>query len=293
MLTHPLAGVVEKLRNADENLLRLEAATLLYLNSTANAALLAERDAHDSTHGRLRFKVLRQPPLKLAAIAGDVVHNLRSSLDYIIEELVKKNGHTPTFQHQFPICVSPDGFSQAIRKGRVYGIIDRAVRAIEGFQPYQVNPEARHRHPLAHLHTLSNRDKHHMLAISALNASCEWKFVARDGRVLGSDQTTEPVHDGGVLAELPIDFVIDGEKMQFQSQLAIRIGFDEPAFSGFDVVGALQGIREFIGLYMLPAFALFFDPLPDDLRLTSHGLAGPAKPVEMLLLARPQEDRGP
>jgi hypothetical protein len=291
MIYHPLAGVVEKLRNADDHMHRLERATLLYLNSRTNASILSERDAGDSTRGRLRFKVLHQPPLKLAAIAGDVVHNLRSALDYFVEELVKRNGHKPTFQHQFPICANHEGFTDALKKGRLYGVHARAVRAIEGFQPYQVKPEAQPRHPLIHLHTLSNRDKHHMLAISALNAEFVWKFVAKDGRVLRSDKTTETIHDGGVLAELPTQFVIDGTEVQLQSQLAIRIGFDESSFSGFDVAGALQGIRELIGMFMLPAFALMFDPLPDELRLTSHGLTNPSKPVEMLVLVRPDENQ--
>jgi hypothetical protein len=73
--------------------------------------------------------------------------------------------------------------------------------------------------------------------------------------------------------------------MEFQ--LTITIGFDEPAFRGFDVIGCLQRIREFIGQFVMPSFLLFFDPLPEDLRLTSHGLVA-TKPrvVEMAVLAR-------
>jgi hypothetical protein len=286
MSHHPLAGVVEKLRNADDHLHRLQAETLLYLNSGPNASILGERDANNSGRGCLRFNVIREPPLKLAAIAGDVVHNLRSALDYFIEELVKRDGHTPTFQHLYPICATPEGFTQALKSGRLYGVHKRAVRFIEGIQPYQVNPEARPKHPLIHLHQLSNRDKHHMLAISALNAEFVWSFVDQSGRVLRSDKTTERKQHGGILADLPTEFVIDGSKVQLQSQLSITVGFNEPAFEGFDVAGCLDRIREFIGLYMLPAFERFFDPLPDDLRLTSHGLTSPSKPVEMLMLVR-------
>src|SRR5262245_10313641 len=111
MNIHPLAGVVEKLRNADDHLQRLEAATLLYLNSGSNGAVVPQRDISNPTRGRMVFKVVRQPPLKLAAIAGDVVHNLRSALDYFVEELVKRERHTPGFQHQFPICSTPESFA--------------------------------------------------------------------------------------------------------------------------------------------------------------------------------------
>src|SRR6202035_2706620 len=98
-----------------------------------------------------------------------------------------------------------------VKRGRVKGIHDRAMVAIRGFQPY-VKPEALQKHPLLHLRQLSNRDKHHMLAIAIANAGFQWRFVAEDGRVLRSDQTTELVRDGGVLAVLPIEFMIDGQK---------------------------------------------------------------------------------
>jgi hypothetical protein len=48
---HQLAGVVEKLRNADEHLHRLNDATLRYLNATPNAAIISNRDR---AKGRVR-----------------------------------------------------------------------------------------------------------------------------------------------------------------------------------------------------------------------------------------------
>ncbi len=283
MTDHPLAGVVVKLRNADEHMRRLEAATLAYLNGQPNAAIVSERNPNDSTRGLLLLKVIRQPPLEIAAITGDVVHNLRSALDYFVEELVKRNGHSPGVRHLFPIAKTPNDFKSAIGQGRLQGVHERAVRAIEGFQSYNVKPFARPTHPLNHLHTLSNRDKHHVLAISALNAESVWNFVAPDGRILRSDATTEPIHDGGVLADIPTEFVIDGTKAQLQLKLSVRVAFKEPEFIGSDVLGVLQRIRELIGMFMLPAFTVFFDPLPDDLHLTSHGLTSPSKPVDMVV----------
>ena len=289
MPQHPLAGVVEKLWNADDHLHRLETATREYLEGAPIASIRSERDARDRTRGRLRVQVLREPPLKLAAIAGDIIHNLRSSLDYLVEELVKLNGHRPTFQHQFPICANAGPFSDALRKGRLYGIHEPGLKTVERFQPYQVEPEARRNHPLRRLHTLSNRDKHHMLAIAALNAGFVWKLVGEGGRVLLADQTAEPIRDGETLADVPVDFTINGEQAQLQAQITISVGFDEPAVSGFDVAAALHDIREYISVSMLPAFATFFDALPEALTLTSHGLATPGRRVDMLVLARPSD----
>jgi hypothetical protein len=195
MTHHPIAGVLEKLRNSDHHMRRLQAAILPYLDDRSNVAIVVERDTGDSGRGTFRFKVVRHPPLEFSVIAGDVIHNLRSSLDYIIDALVRDNGHTPTFQNLYPISVDKDAFAMALKKGRLYGVHERALKGVDGFQPYQLSTKARPRHPLTHLHKLSNHDKHHVLALSALNASFVWKFVGAGGRVLRTDQTTEPVRD--------------------------------------------------------------------------------------------------
>ena len=272
MTHHPLAGVIHKLRNADFHMHRLKAAILPYLDDGSNVTIIPEADADNSGRGRFRFKVIRHPPLEFSAIAGDAIHNLRSSLDYIIHALVRDNGKVPSFQNLYPICKDTDAFAAALKQGRLYGLSERAVRGIDGFQPYQVSPQKRAMHPLMQLHKLSNHDKHHMLALSSHNASFVWKFVDASNRILGSGKTTEPVRDGGILAELPTEFVIDGIKVQLQLKLTISIGFDEPACSEFDILGCLQCIREYIGKFVVPAFGTFFDPLPEELVLTSHGL---------------------
>ena len=195
-------------------------------------------------------------------------------------------GHTPTFTHQFPICSATGDFDSALKKGRLHGISKAGVDVIERFQPYQMKTKGSAKPPLLLLHKLSNRDKHHMLAICAMNAYFAWSFVGKNGRVIRSDSTTEPVRDGGVLAEMPADMIVDGEKTQLQAKMTINIGFNEPTLSPFEVVETLQVIREFIGKAMLPEFARFFDPLPDNLNLTSHGIATPKHPKGMLVLAR-------
>jgi hypothetical protein len=285
MPNHPLTGVIVKLRNADEHLQRLHAATRAYLDSgTKPAGVVAEQDPSDRTRGYLRFKVFSEPPLEIAVIAGDVIHNLRCSMDYIIEELVKRNGKKPGSSNQFPICTTPDGFADALRRGRLNGVSKTGIAAVKQHQPFEGTAKGSARPPLLLLLQLSNYDKHHMLAICALNASLVWSFVNRDGLVLRSDRTTEPVRDGGVLAEMPANMVINGEKTQLQAQITISIGFNEPALSPFEVFETLQVIREFIGKVIVPAFEPFFQPLPDDLRLTTHGVALPKYPNGLLLI---------
>jgi hypothetical protein len=166
------------------------------------------------------------------------------------------------------------------------GVSKFGIRVIDAFQPHHVKPESLAKCQLLHLHKLSNRDKHHMLAISTLGAEFAWSFVAADGRVMRTDQTDAPRYDGSILAEMPVKFLIDGERVQLQAKITISVGFNEAPLTGFEVLNCLQRIREFIGKIMLPAFEPFFDRLPDELRLTTHGLTVPPKPVEILILGR-------
>ena len=56
---------------------------------------------------RVRWKQLApiDPPLEqFALVFGDILYNLRASLDYIVWQLVEVNGATPTSSTSFP-CV--------------------------------------------------------------------------------------------------------------------------------------------------------------------------------------------
>ena len=50
-----------------------------------------------------RAVVREQPPIEWGAVAGDVIHNARVALDYLVWQLVLANGGTPSSTHQFPI----------------------------------------------------------------------------------------------------------------------------------------------------------------------------------------------
>lgn len=100
-----------------------------------------------------------------AAIIGDVVHNLRSSLDHLAWQLVEANGGTPSDkpgeQTAFPI--------RDVRRKelRIHGGVDpRALKVIEDLQPYNVHPESPTDADLWHLHRLDIVDKHHGLLLA-------------------------------------------------------------------------------------------------------------------------------
>jgi hypothetical protein len=112
------------------------------------------------------------PPwrLKCAILAGDLHHNLRCALDYIVTELVDKSGATLTRKHQFPIFRSKDhymkwvGFPVPHERGPLEGVKHGLVE-IEALQPYKTDPGDPEQSPLWHLHEFSNADKHRAISL--------------------------------------------------------------------------------------------------------------------------------
>jgi hypothetical protein len=110
-----------------------------------------------------------------ALIIGDAVHNLRSSLDYLVCQLSivhTKNDVRDIGAIQFPICDTEEAWKvQEARRLQEISPNDRAK--IQEFQPYTVgymdtswNPPF---HPLAMLRDLSNLDKHQRIIKMALS----------------------------------------------------------------------------------------------------------------------------
>jgi hypothetical protein len=110
---------------------------------------------------------IRKP--RLGVIFGDVVHNLRCALDYIVTELAEASNTPLTNKHQFPIYrdkkvykTSVGTVSASISSGPLKGI-KHGLGLIEQLQPYHLKPNPR-QDPLWHIHRFSNADKHRQVA---------------------------------------------------------------------------------------------------------------------------------
>ena len=94
----------------------------------------------------------------MGLLAGEAVQNLRSALDHLVYE--KSGGNERT---QLSIFINPDDY--AARAPRMMNGVPESLRAIiESYQPYRGTPDAPSQDPLSNLRTLSNRDKHKVLA---------------------------------------------------------------------------------------------------------------------------------
>lgn len=96
-----VAGINMKVKRAKEHINNLELLISGFRESKPYEVVRQEEPNGEIT---FRVKVKAQPPQEWGAIIGDVIHNLRSSLDYLIWQLVLSNGKTPSKRTGFPIC---------------------------------------------------------------------------------------------------------------------------------------------------------------------------------------------
>ncbi|MEJ7656106.1 MAG: hypothetical protein WKF33_03635 [Thermoleophilaceae bacterium] len=113
-----------------------------------------EADTGDLLYS-FRVRVALSP--RLALIAGDAVHNLRSALDLLYRRLVEVNGKPPSESDAFPIFKSRTKAESGL--GQVEGRIGRAAgRAVGGLKPYPGGNDG-----LWRLRELDVIDKHRLL----------------------------------------------------------------------------------------------------------------------------------
>ena len=140
-----------------------------------------------------------------AVIIGEIVHDLRSSLDHMVYTCVGLSGGEPGREHAFPILKHepPEGFAvwaTAPRQGRrqagkLFGLDRGAVDLIASFQPFARGPLGTR---LALLDTLWQADKHRIV-LQIVLATDQPRLVLRDCDLRRRD---EVMRDGVLVIEV-------------------------------------------------------------------------------------------
>lgn len=161
-------------------------------------------------------------PAELSILIGEVLYNLRASLDYLVYELSALDSGSYKSGTQFLIEDTPDSF-QRRRKTHLKGINDSYVAAIERLQACNGIKWTQL------LRTLSNPDKHRHLVINTHST----KVV--------TSETTQPTDLGGSGDGLffELAFKTNGRKMYVNIQVAFFTAFED----GLPVVDSLQEIK--------------------------------------------------
>ena len=146
-----------KIERAKKHLVDLE--RLLRSRRGHKYANVAVRDDDPNT-GLALPPVLRRVrvfPFESLAIAGDVVHNLRSALDHLAYQLVLANGIQPMRDTCFPIGKDFTAY-EGMKARCVKGMGASAKKAIDAVKPYGGGNGF-----LFAIHTLNNIDKHRLM----------------------------------------------------------------------------------------------------------------------------------
>ena len=168
-----LALIRLKIERAKKHINDLNDAARVFFDADPNPYVVTGK--HDPNTRRWTYYMLSvQPiPVSIAAIAGDVLHNLRSALDHLAYSLVAVRGFVSTAgvpltdkeirSISFPI-IDTDSPAQyeAARAAKVKGMAQAAIDAIDAIKPYKGGDDT-----LWRLHKLNNIDKHRLLVTVA------------------------------------------------------------------------------------------------------------------------------
>lgn len=177
-------------------------------------------------------------PARLGLICGDSLQCLRSSLDYLVWELVEAAGNPTHGQLMFPISMKTNYFKNALTdRKRLSGIDADAAKIIDTLQPYRLADPTQSQ--LAMLDELTNINKHRRVILTSLAGStlaipesspCVLGFM----REIGEDGHTNDVPISGCIT--------------------IQDGFAKD----IEIINFLDVTAQFIGDKILPLFEQFF-----------------------------------
>jgi hypothetical protein len=189
------------------------------------------------------FRTKTRVPARFGLIAGDYIHNVRSTLDYLIWQLVIANGETPDRSNQFPICTGAPKtmtWDESLKRGRLRGIDSSAIEIVRSVQPCFDTESGPAPHPLAVLEEINNENKHRRVLLTGL-------------ATVMTPVVKPPIGH----AEFQVSSMKDGETVdgeRFMAFLAFRGGIVEE----FEILSTLEVINNFIDTDVLSKFEQFF-----------------------------------
>jgi len=192
-------------------------------------------------------------PERVPLIVGDCLGNLRSTLDYLVWELVLANRKHPTPLNAFPIALTSDAYTKELERGRLSGVDPKAIALITDLQPYHLGASA-DQSILAVLNKFSNINKHRRILLTGLKTV----MPMPDLHYVGAQAfaTVNPPAIQGNAEFGP--FEVFGDEVKVKAQVVAYIAFDEAPAQGFDVYSMIERIADYISTTMFPMFDSFF-----------------------------------
>jgi len=133
-------------------------AILVRINTNPHAVLV-ETDP-DTGYDSLKFEPSEPVPEQFMCIAGDALHNLRTALDFVANDIEFSHTGKRTKHTKFPVGNTRDELVVAINGGFKHKAPERIINFIvDVIQPYERGDGD----PIWALHTLDIEDKHRLL----------------------------------------------------------------------------------------------------------------------------------
>ena len=188
------------------------------------------------------YDTKEQVPARFGLIAGDFLQNIRSSLDYLVWQLVLANNKKPGRQNAFPICETPQGWEKSINENhRLKGVHPDAIAIIKSLQTCFFNMGHPAPYPLAVLEKLTNENKHQQVLFTG---------------IVSGFKPDKPVPFHHI--ELQISRMRDGQTVPGE-RLLVYVAFKSGIVEKFEVLSCLDIISNFVGFKVLPQFERFFN----------------------------------
>jgi hypothetical protein len=183
-----------------------------------------------------------------------MISNLRTTLDYLVWQLVLVGGSRPGRRTGFPV-VRREKDWDVQSKAALRGVAPEWVEEIELRQPFH-RPDLPAFHPLAILDHVSNLNKHRFLpaavvSVEQLNVLINIKPVV--GEALETqDHIDRPISPGGELARFRAE---SGEYLDVAVNQAprVRLSFDDGLDYDWHPVELVEWVRETVATFE-PAF---------------------------------------
>jgi hypothetical protein len=229
-----LTGARSKIERAKKHIGDLDRERVAFLETDPYICIShfdAEECRTDYVLGPLPFM-----PVQLALIAGDTIHNLRTSLDHLACELVRDAGH-PVGHVCFPICKSAKEYI-AKSDEKTKGMPIPAKQFIDALMPYR-GPN----NMLWGLHQLDIIDKHRLLVpVGTKIANVQLDFMSLTPTAMSLLSTRCALEEGYILGSV-------GRKVEANQgmKFTFDIAFGEPeVLAGQPIIEALTQITQYI-----------------------------------------------
>jgi hypothetical protein len=199
-----------------------------------------------------RFEAAQAIPDAIPHILGDCLGNLRSTLDYLIWELVRANGNDPTEKNAFPVAITSKNYRNQLDRGILNGVSPEAAATVEQFQPYHVGSNAESS-LIYVLNKFANINKHRRILLTRTRTA----LPPPDLQVVDGEpfaMMNPPVADRD--ARFGPFEVIDG-KYQLNTKVIAYIVFDEAPAQDFEIYSLVERIAAFLNDEVFPSFEIY------------------------------------